>query len=219
MQLTCVRSTFIHYRPHIDSNPLPHQSSKCHHRKTQYHRLQGAEGVHAGRTTPTLYVHVPVYMHAEAAGRCGCISDGRHSTYRLINNCPDDSTIVRDFALNTSLLGLYDSPEARGTLTGSWHVSLRCSTHAPTNTVGQSFSGELHMASNAPQNPTHATLRFAFPAIRGTCCTLETCAYLRAGGWREEGGGKMCVLHVYYLGLRASLVFGDGDGAGYIDTR
>ena len=97
-------------------------------------------------------------MHAEAAGRCGCISDGRHSTYRLINNCPDDSTIVRDFALNTSLLGLYDSPEARGTLTGSWHVSLRCSTHAPTNTVGQSFSGELHIASNAPQNPTHAAL-------------------------------------------------------------
>jgi hypothetical protein len=29
----------------------------------------------------------------------------------------------------------------------------------------------------------------------------------------------MCVLHVYYLGLRASLVFGDGDGTGYIDTR
>jgi hypothetical protein len=158
VQLTCAWSTFIHYRPHINSTPLPHQSSKCHHRKTQYHRLQGAEGVHAGHTTPTLYVHVPVYMHAEAAGRCGCISDGRHSTYRLINNRPDDSTIVRDFALNTSLLGLYDSPEARGTLTGSWHVSLRCSTHAPTNTVGQSFSGELHIASNAPQNPTHAAL-------------------------------------------------------------
>jgi hypothetical protein len=58
------RFTYIHYRPGINTI-FPALLTK--NATFKYHRLQAAEGVHAGQDLQhhtTLYVHVPVYMHA-----------------------------------------------------------------------------------------------------------------------------------------------------------